>query len=159
MSTVAPIDVKRKAFKAFATYMGYFGAKYVGNDIQVLCGNIFDHAIVKSFTLFCIMFQATDNLRIALGMTAFLLTCQFIISLSPVCGKYVDKTFAKNVDSDGIVWPRNVDLDSLGRPLKQETATSSTSASTSTPTSTSTSPLTATAKAMAGAPRPWSGWH
>lgn len=112
-----PFDVKKRVAKAFVTYMGYFGSRYVGNDIQLLCGNILDHALVKSITLFCIMFQATDNIKIALSMTAFFLTVQFLLSLSPTCNKYVDKLAAKRVDSDGVVWPRNKDVDSLGRVL------------------------------------------
>lgn len=95
--------------------MAYFGAKYVGNDIQVLCGNILDHAWVKSFTLFCIMFQATDNVKLALAMTCFFMTCQYLLSLSPVCDKYVDKTIAPRIDHHATVWPSNRDVDDLGR--------------------------------------------
>ena len=42
----------RKCFKAIVSYMGYFGSRYVGNDIQLLCGNILDHPVAKTFTLF-----------------------------------------------------------------------------------------------------------
>jgi hypothetical protein len=115
MSAAVPIDIGKKVIRAVITYMAYFGAKYVGNDIQVLCGNILDHALVKSFTLFCIMFQATDNLKLALLMTAFFMTCQYLLSLSPVCNKYVDKTVAPRIDHHATVWPRNKDVDDLGR--------------------------------------------
>ena len=111
------MSTERKVVKAFATYMGYFGAKYVGNDIQVLCGNIFDHPAVKTLTLFCIMFQATDNVRIALSVTMVLLCFQYVISLAPTCGKYLDKTVAKRVDNHGVIWPSNVDADSMGRKI------------------------------------------
>jgi len=91
MATV-PIDVKRKFAKGVAAYMGYFGSRYVGNDIQVLCGNIFDHELVKTFTLFCIMFQVTDNVRIALWLTFALSVIKGIMTVWPVCDRYVDKT-------------------------------------------------------------------
>jgi hypothetical protein len=92
--TAVPIDVKRKVAKGFATYMGYFGSRYVGNDIQVLCGNIFDHELVKTVTLFCIMFQATDNVRIALWLTFALSVIKWVMTEWPVCDRYVDKTIS-----------------------------------------------------------------
>ena len=85
-------DIQKKVIKSIVTYMAYFGSRYVGNDIQLLCGNIFDRAFVKTLTLFCIMFQATDNLELAIIMTLIFLVAQYLMSLSPVCTKYIDPT-------------------------------------------------------------------
>ncbi len=107
MSSPAPFGVRARLIKGFVTYMGYFGAKYVGNDIQVLCGNIFDHAVVKTFTLFCIMYQATDRVHLALLMTVFFMTFQFILSMTTTCNKYIDKTTSTSVDRTAVIWPRH----------------------------------------------------
>ncbi len=109
-------STQKRLVKGFVTYMAYFGAKYVGNDIQVLCGNILDHAWVKTFTLFCIMYQAADDVKLALCLTVFFLIAQYSVSLSPTCNSYVDKTVAKHIERHANVWPRNPDVDSIGVP-------------------------------------------
>lgn len=109
-------STQKRLVKGFVTYMGYFGAKYVGNDIQVLCGNILDHAWVKTFTLFCIMYQATDDFKLGIFLTVFFMIAQFIVSLSPNCNSYVDKTVAKRIHRRANIWPQNPDVDSLGVP-------------------------------------------
>ena len=104
----------KKCFKAVVSYMGYFGSRYVGNDIQLLCGNILDHPVMKTFTLFCIMFQATDNFDLALMMTIAFLIVQYIWSISPMCNKYVEKTSDKRrVNIHGTAWPNDKDLNTL----------------------------------------------
>lgn len=103
-----------KYTKTVVTYMAYFGSRYVGNDIQVLCGNIFDHPYVKTFTLFCIMYQASDNLNIATTMTLFFLTIQYFLSNVSTCKPYVDTTSSKNVETKKTIWPKNKDTDALG---------------------------------------------
>ena len=105
----------KKCFKGVVSYMGYFASRYVGNDIQLLCGNLLDHPIAKTFTLFCIMFQATDNLDLALMMTIGFLILQYVMSLSPICSKYVDKTSAKKVKTDSTVWAHDKALDTLNQ--------------------------------------------
>lgn len=120
-STVIPIDGitefigadGKKCMKALIAYMGYFGSRYVGNDIQVLCGNLLDHPIAKTFTLFCIMMQATDNMKLAVGMTLFFLIVQYVMSITAPCNKYVDKTSATKVNIHNTVWPKNKELNSL----------------------------------------------
>lgn len=106
-------QTNRKVFKAVASYMGYFGSRFVGNDIQVLCGNLLDHPIAKTFTLFCIMFQATDNLNLAIFMTVVFLILQYFMSITPACNRYIDKTAAKNINIHAVTWPKNKDLDNL----------------------------------------------
>ncbi len=105
--------VQKKCAKAVISYMGYFGSRFVGNDIQLLCGNILDTPLAKSFTLFCIMYQAVDNLSLALVMTLFFISVQYVMSINPACNKYVDKTTAKNVNIGSTVWAVDKDLDSL----------------------------------------------
>jgi len=104
----------KKCFKALVSYMGYFASRYVGNDIQLLCGNLLDHPIMKTFTLFCIMFQATDNFDLALTMTIAFLILQYVMSTCTVCTKYVEKTAEKrNVEATGTAWAHDKDLDAL----------------------------------------------
>jgi hypothetical protein len=106
-----------KCFKAVISYMGYFGSRYVGNDIQLLCGNLLDHPIAKTFTLFCIMFQATDNLDLAVTMTTFFLIIQYVMSVTPSCNKYQDKTDTKrNVNIHATAWPNDKGLNNLNLP-------------------------------------------
>lgn len=107
-------QTNRKVFKAVASYMGYFGSRFVGNDIQVLCGNLLDHPIAKTFTLFCIMFQSTDSLNLSIFMTVLFLILQYFMSVSPACNRYIDKTSAKNINIQAVSWPKNKDLDDLG---------------------------------------------
>ena len=106
-------QIQRKVFKAICSYMGYFGSKFVGNDIAVLCGNLLDHPIAKTFTLFCIMYQATDQFNLAVIMTLSFLILQYIMSITPACNKYVDKTTAKKVNIHAVTWPKNTELDNL----------------------------------------------
>lgn len=94
---------------ALVAYVAYFGSRYVGNDIQVLCGNIFDHPLVKTFTLFCIMYQAAKDVKIALAMTVVFLVFQFILSRTKKCAPYADKTNAR-IDTKPYFWPKNADL-------------------------------------------------
>ena len=113
--------VQKKLGKAVVSYMGYFGSRYVGNDIQMLCGNILDHPIIKSFTLFCIMFQATDSINLALFMTMVFIVLQYVMSVSSICNKYVDKTTAKNVNIHATAWAQDKDTTELGKPKAKTT--------------------------------------
>jgi hypothetical protein len=106
-------DNGKRCLKGLIAYMGYFGSRYVGNDIQVLCGNLLDHPIAKTFTLFCIMMQATDNLKLAASMTLFFLVVQYIMSVTEPCNKYVDKLAAPKVNIHQTVWAKNKELDAL----------------------------------------------
>jgi hypothetical protein len=104
----------RKCFRALVSYMGYFGSRYVGNDIQLLCGNIFDHPVVKTFTLFCIMFQATNSFDLGLTMTVVFLILQYVMSISPMCNKYIDKTSSgRRIDIHATAWPHDRNLTAL----------------------------------------------
>lgn len=108
-----------KIFKAIVAYMGYFASRYVGNDIQNICGNLLDTPVAKTFTLFCIMFQATDNLNLSITMTIVFLLIQYVMSITPQCGKYIEKTDAKRkVNIHATAWAKDVELDSLNRPLR-----------------------------------------
>lgn len=97
-------NITYKCGKAVAAYLGYFGSRYVGNDIQLLCGNVLDHPIVKTFTLFCIMFQATDNFYLGSVMTIIFLTIQYAMSNSESCRNYIDKTTMKKSEERGKPW-------------------------------------------------------
>ena len=106
-----------KCFKAIVSYMGYFGSRYVGNDIQLLCGNLLDHPVAKTFTLFCIMYQATDNFDLAITMTIFFLILQYVMSVLPSCNKYTEKTDNKRkVNIHATTWAHDKGLNSLNLP-------------------------------------------
>lgn len=117
MSNLSSEELNKKIFKAVVSYMGYFGSRFVGNDVQVLCGNLFDHPIVKTFTMFCIMFQATENFNLAVMLTLAALIMQYLMSILPACNKYIDKTAAKNVNIYATAWPQNTDTNELGIPI------------------------------------------
>lgn len=95
---------------AIVAYVSYFGSRFVGNDLQVLCGNVFDHPIAKTFTLFCIMYQASKSVKVATVMTTFFLFFQFILSRNRDCSPYRDKTSAQSLDTRNYFWPRNLDI-------------------------------------------------
>lgn len=113
MNTFLSDPTFKKCFKALVSYMGYFGSRYVGNDIQLMCGNVLDHPVAKTFTLFCVMFQATDNIDLALMMTVVFLILQYIMSVAPFCGNYAEKTTAKRVKTRATVWAHDKDLNSM----------------------------------------------
>ena len=95
---------RRKFTAAIVTYISFFGSRFVGNDIQVMCGSLFDTPMGKTVTLFAIMFQASQDVRVALYATLFFMTLQYILSWSRFCSPYIDKTTAKNVETRGRVW-------------------------------------------------------
>jgi len=123
--------IAKKCTKAVISYMAYFGSKYVGNDIQVLCGNLLDHPYMKTFTLFCIMYQATDRFDLSIIMTSFFLVLQYVMSLQPICNKYIDKTSPdRGVKTSARIWARDKAVDKLGL-MKTTTATTATPQTTS----------------------------
>jgi hypothetical protein len=97
------MDGKRLT-SAVVTYISFFGSRFVGNDIQVMCGSLFDTAPGKTVTLFAIMYQASQDVRTALYATIFFMALQYTLSLFRGCGPYIDKTTAKNVRTRGRVW-------------------------------------------------------
>jgi hypothetical protein len=83
----SPIHV---CFKGIMAYFIFFGTKYIGNDIQNYCGNVMDKTIVKIFTLFCIMYQATGNFKLALFLT-FIFGGFFLFTIhSNHCCSYIE---------------------------------------------------------------------
>lgn len=98
--------VLRKVSKSVMTYMAYFGSRFIGNDIQVLCGNLLDTPLMKSFSLFCILHNTIDNMNIALAMSIFFVLFQYLMSILPACNKYTDKTIVKNVNNYATAWPK-----------------------------------------------------
>lgn len=84
-------SVLKPIWKATTAYMIYFGTRYVSNDIKYFCGNVMDHIVVKTFTIFCIVYQATEELRFSLGTTILFTFFQLYISLHPSCHSYQDK--------------------------------------------------------------------
>ena len=95
-----------KVFKAVCAYMSFFGSKYISTDISLMCGNVFDHPIVKTFTLFCIMYSSTESLQLSLIMTVCFLLLQYSFSLTSKCQIYVDKNNPQQtVQTDNVVWP------------------------------------------------------
>jgi len=57
-------------------------------------------------TLFAIMYQATQNVRVAAVCTFAVMGIHFFASLTPLCGPYKDKVSAKHVDIRGHLWPK-----------------------------------------------------
>lgn len=110
-----------KWFKCVCSYLSFFGSRFVGNDIQLLCGNILDHPFVKTFTLFCIMYQASNSFDIAIKMTVGLLIAQYLLSMLSVCQNYVDKTQVKPelIKTKNVPWAVNTEVDSLGIPKRR----------------------------------------
>ena len=100
-----------KYVESFCAYLSYFGSRYISADIAVLCGASFDHPIAKTFILFCIMYQASKDVRIAAAMTVFFLGFQFVLSRTKGCVPYADKTGANKIDTSTYFWPKNGDLE------------------------------------------------
>lgn len=99
-----PFD--KKYIDAFVTYVTFFLSRYVGNDVQVLCGSLFDTPIAKTLILFAIMYSATKEARVAAVMTVFFLLAQYLLSRNKQCGPYVDKTAKSNMDTN--IWAPNL---------------------------------------------------
>jgi hypothetical protein len=81
-------SVLKPVWKATTAYMIYFGTRYVSNDIKYFCGNVMDHIVVKTFTIFCIVYQATEELRFSMATTLLFTFFQLYISLHPNCISY-----------------------------------------------------------------------
>lgn len=96
----------QKYINAGVAYLAFFGSRFVGNDIQVSFGNLLDTPVAKTLTLLAIMYQATQNWRIALIVTAAAMFIHYLASLSPWGGPYKDKVSAKHVDVRGHFWPQ-----------------------------------------------------
>lgn len=101
--------------KAIASYMGYFGSRFVGNDIQLMCGNLLDTSVGKTFTLYCIMLQATSfNYKFALYATLVCLLGQYLASLYSQCRPYRDKTDkTKSLNIMNTIWPTEKGVNEL----------------------------------------------
>jgi hypothetical protein len=85
--------IDARYFDAIAAYVAYFFSRYVGNDVQLLCGSVLDTPFMKTFTLFCVLYLAGGkNVKIALTMTIVFLLFQFFLSKNQNCGPYTDKT-------------------------------------------------------------------
>ena len=83
--------ILKPMWKAIAAYMIYFGTRYVSNDIKYFCGNIMDHPVIKTFTIFCIAYQATEELRMTLIATSLFSIIQYYIAYYPKCIKKYTK--------------------------------------------------------------------
>jgi hypothetical protein len=95
---------EKRFIAAIVAYISFFGSRFVGNDIQVMCGSLFDTQLGKTVTLFAIMYQASQDVKTALYVTLFFMLFQYTLSFSTFCGPYVDKTAMKNVPIHGRVW-------------------------------------------------------
>lgn len=70
-----------KIVKATCSYFTFFGTRYIADELKHTCGNMFENPYVKMFTLFCIFYQSSNSLRLAISLT-------FIITLFH---KYMEK--------------------------------------------------------------------
>ncbi len=77
---------------ALLLYFSFFLSRYPGNDVQVLCGNVFDTALAKTVILFAIMYSGSRDVRVALVMTGIFLSLHYVLSKCEGCGPYADKT-------------------------------------------------------------------
>ena len=87
---------------AILLYFSFFLSRYPGNDIQVLCGNMFDTPLAKTLIVFVIMYSGSRDIHVAILMTLVCLGFQYYLSKCESCGPYVDKTKMKNVQKG--VW-------------------------------------------------------
>ena len=66
-------------FRACATYLAYFGVKYIAADIDKYCNFYLDNAIVKLITLYSIMYNSVQDVYIAFIMAFFIfIVTQFL---------------------------------------------------------------------------------
>ena len=82
--------ITNKVCKAIASSTIIFGAKYVSNDISLVCGNIMDSYYVKLFTIFCIMFQAVASIQMAFLLTIIFALILYYVKTYANCGPYED---------------------------------------------------------------------
>lgn len=102
---VITMSDSQKFANAVVAYFAFFGSRFVGNDIQVTLGGLLDTPVAKTFSLMAIMYQATQNARIALICSAVAMIAHYLVSVSPWGGPYKDKVSAKHVDIRGQFWP------------------------------------------------------
>ena len=92
---------------ALLLYFNFFLSRYVGNDVQYLCGNMFDTPVAKTVILFAIMYSGSRDVKVALVMTAVCLTFQYVMSRCVQCAPYVEKN--KHSKTEKSVWVTNLD--------------------------------------------------
>ena len=93
------------------TYFTFFLSRYPGNDLQTLCGNLFDTPVAKTIILFVIVYSSCRNWKVALLMTSIFLTLQYTMSKYNQCGPYPDKSIANtNKKVPSSCWVSNKDV-------------------------------------------------
>ena len=92
---------------AFLLYFTFFLSRYPGNDIQYLCGSLFDTPVAKTVILFAIMYSGSRDIKVAVIMTAVFLTFQYVLSRCAKCTPYVDKN--KHSKTEKSMWVTNLD--------------------------------------------------
>jgi len=103
-----------KYIKSVITYFSYFASKYISADLSTACGSLFDHPYVKTFTLWCIMYQASEDHFVATVMTIGFLCLQYIMSRTDSCEIYKDRStpiaMATNLEFKNEFWPKSAPL-------------------------------------------------
>ena len=77
------------------------GARYLSNDLSILCGNMLNSSVGKTIILWCIMFQATgEDVLVASVSCLFFLLVQFQLSNTESCDTYLDMTPESSVKAN-----------------------------------------------------------
>lgn len=77
-------DNNQLYWQACATYLSYFGVKYIASDIDRYCKNYLNTFIFKIITLYAIMYSSVNDMQIA-----FIMTC-FIFIITHLIGFFTD---------------------------------------------------------------------
>ena len=107
-------SIHQRYVKAIITYFSYFASKYISADLSTACGSLFDHPYVKTFTLWCIMFQASEDYFVATVCTIGFLSLQYVMSRTNSCDVYKDRSapvsLSTNLEFVNEFWPKSAPL-------------------------------------------------
>lgn len=73
-------------------YNSFFLSRYVGNDIQNMCGSFFDAAIPKSIILYIVIYAGSRNVVVSLVIGTIMLFMQWWMSRKQQCMPYKERS-------------------------------------------------------------------
>jgi hypothetical protein len=83
-------------------YNSFFLSRYVGNDIQNLCGNMFDRPLPKTLILFVVMYTGSRNVAVSIVLTILLIGVQYVMTNKEECKPYKERNYKSSINKN--IW-------------------------------------------------------
>lgn len=83
-------------------YNSFFLSRYVGNDIQNLCGSFFDRPLPKTLILFVVVYSGSRNVGASIVLTMILICIQWLMSNKEDCKPYKERNYKSSINKN--IW-------------------------------------------------------